>query len=109
MTLPCPRRAETHLEITPPDSDKWDEARNTCTYCGSMNPDEFMSSVESGSLLIPTDKDYKVYVGESRQKFYFQHLSTDQKKRFVEMINKKELHFGVPGYFYVLPFFVVPK
>ncbi len=46
--------------------------------------------------------------GESRRdKFYFQHLSSEGRKRLVEMINAKSINFDYPGCFYVLPFFVV--
>lgn len=38
-------------------------------------------------------------------KFYFQHLSDDQKKRFVELINQKKIKLEHPGYFYRMPFF----
>lgn len=39
-------------------------------------------------------------------KFYFQHLSVDQKKRFVELLNEKKIQIGYPGHFYVRPFFI---
>lgn len=117
----------------------------TCDFCGSLDADVFMARVEAGDVtLIPTDKNYKVYVhnrggaafkqshrtdqpskpGEimkdpadqthwtwetvERQecKFYFEHLSEEQKKRFVQLLNEKKLHLGEPGYFYRLPFFV---
>jgi hypothetical protein len=39
-------------------------------------------------------------------KFYFQHLTDEQKKRFVELLNDKKIKFDQPGYFYVLPFFI---
>lgn len=41
-------------------------------------------------------------------KFYFQHLSVEQRKRFVELLNLRKLKYHYPGYFYVRPFFVVP-
>lgn len=39
-------------------------------------------------------------------KFYFQHLSEAQMRRFVELLNEKKLHIGEPGYFYRTPFFI---
>lgn len=39
-------------------------------------------------------------------KFYFQHLSDDQKRRFVELLNAKRLRFSFPGHFYVAPYFI---
>lgn len=39
-------------------------------------------------------------------KFYFEHLSVEQRKRFVEMLNDGRLTLSMPGRFYVLPFFI---
>jgi hypothetical protein len=39
-------------------------------------------------------------------KFYFWHLSTEQRKRFIELLNDKKLRIGYPGHFYVKPFFL---
>lgn len=167
--LPCPRREESGLQLTEPDTDHF-RNDDTCSYCGSLNPDTFMAKVEASEITLgPTDKSYKVYVegianpmagarrvvsssnapfhgalqvselgpedravvesaypGPHRRaddhppkyvtfgvesqtrfsKFYFKHLSVDQRKRFVELLNGKRLQLGEPGYFYVRPFFV---
>lgn len=39
-------------------------------------------------------------------KFYFEHLSDEQKTRFVELLNEGKLSLRAPGYFYRLPFFI---
>lgn len=91
-----------------PGEDHWRE-NNTCSYCGSANPDLFMYLIRNGIVeLGPTDKNYKVYLkGEGVPiKFYFQHLSQEQQKEFVDMLNEKRLKIGYPGHFYVLPFFI---
>jgi hypothetical protein len=44
--------------------------------------------------------------GQTVAKFYYQHLSPDQGSRFVDMVNDGTLRIGLPGYFYVLPFFM---
>ncbi len=89
-----------------------------------------MSRLEQGTIeLEPTDKNYKVYVRNShgedfrqsfmvngalvtssspQAKFYFQHLTVEQCKRFVELYNERKLQFGYPGDFYVAPFFLTP-
>ena len=110
----CPRRDEnpSSRKIFP-DADTW-RADGSCSYCGSMNPDELMERLEAGTVeLGPTDKNYKVYVtnagGESLKsvgKFYFQHFSTEQCQRFIELLNEKKLKIGEPGHFYRLPFFI---
>lgn len=118
MTRVCPCAEEdgaTLKQLNPPFNGEavW-RVDNTCSYCGSMNPDAFMERLEAGDIqLDPTDKSYKVYVKTQgiTGKFYFQHLSADQRKRFIELNNAGRLNFGPPGYFYMLPFFcrVEPK
>lgn len=119
-TFTCPRR----LENGNPEaygglnSDTYREGRGGlvgqargCSYCGSMSPDDFMEAVRAGTKIGPTDKNYKAYVGEMEGKFYFQHLSDDQKKEFIDLLNDKKVNLGYPGYFYNLPYFasVAPK
>lgn len=108
----CPTAAEDGrvlANLKPPFNGEmvW-RADNTCSYCGSMHPDAFMERLEAGdATLDPTDKSYKVYVKTQGLygKFYFQHLSADQRKRFIELHNAGRLNMGPPGRFYVLPFF----
>jgi hypothetical protein len=55
----CPRRSEGSFTKGP---DHWRED-NTCSYCGSLNPDAFMERVEMGDVTLgATDKNYKVYI-----------------------------------------------
>ena len=138
----CPRRHESALARNFPGPDAYREDDNSCTYCGSLNPDEFMRRLEAGDIEIgTTNKNYKVYVhnlgGEpfkqtyrdcprgsaphmpdecdhwvtreiEQTKFYFQHLSQDQRERFVELLNAKSLRFAGGYGFSPLPFFYVP-
>ena len=59
----------------------------------------------------PGGNDPKKWIWTTRDidtaKFYFQHFSVDQRKRFVELLNQKKLNIGMPGHFYRLPFFCV--
>jgi hypothetical protein len=68
-------------------------------------------AAERGLDMEPTDKSYKVYVpglsgtlghGSPTGKFYFQHLSAEQRTRFVELVNSGT----VKACFYVTPFFM---
>ena len=102
--LPCPRRQENPVQITDPKEDHWREDQ-TCSYCGSLNPDKVMELLTAGVEVSPTDKNYKIYLSETR-KAYFQHFSQEQQKKFIEMLNEKKIKLGYPGYFYVLPFFI---
>lgn len=95
--------------------------------CGSISGDDFIRLAESGTPIIPTDKNYKAYLrydtgipsarecvngvnkitgGIQQIKFYFGHLSEDQQKNFVNLLNAKTVRIWTPGYFYVLPFFI---
>lgn len=88
----------------------WREDR-TCSYCGSLHPDLLFEQIGKGAVITPTDKSYKIYVDlvdhqvRGAGKFYFQHLSGEQKQRFIDAINAKSLNLAFPGHFYVLPYF----
>lgn len=139
------RFTETHICPRGPECGRKGDAvwqnDDTCSFCGSLNPDLLMERIEAGTvILVPSDKNYKVYVrpesgspafrqtfrGEgdpgggdptkwvwttrevTETKFYFQHLSTPARRRFVELLNQKKLKLDYPGYFYRLPFFIGP-
>lgn len=104
----CPRRIEDgHGPDSPfnlPDDDAFVNGR--CTYCGSLSGDEIMRRLEAGDAVCPTDKSYKIYFGND--KAYFQHLTEDQMRRFIDLLNDKKLKIGHPGYFYTRPYFIAP-
>lgn len=112
----CPRRVENGMEDGPfvgagKNLDTWDTrqlGRNPqCSYCGSIDPDSFLIRIKAGEELGITDKSYKAYLpGATMTKFYFQHLSKDQRTEFIRMLNAKEVTFGWPGHFTVLPYFI---
>ena len=144
VKMKCPRRQEGPFKLSENDQYTDDD---TCSYCGSLNPDTLMARLELGDIeLGPTDKNYKIYVENKEgpkfkrsyrqgcdmgkpgskctgpedcihrfteerdhSKFYFQHLSEDQMKRFIDLLNDKKIKIGYPGYFYVRPFFVAPS
>lgn len=168
MTQPCPRQThEAVMEVQKRHVSHWEDD-GTCSYCGSIKPEDFLKAVEDGLKITPTDKSYKAYIdfpptgvervmgsawskeqpyiggwieatpevcakfnyepwgqdskfhdGEKHwvttgvdsvitKKFYFQHLSEDQRAEFVELYNAKKFNFAFPGHFYVMPFFCVP-
>jgi len=100
----CPSNPGIDSPFKVPLEDTWRDD-NTCSYCGSMNPDEFMFKVKEGAKLTPADKDYKVYI-DGYNKFYFEHLSKEQKLEFIILLNTNKLQIEYPGYFYVLPYFI---
>lgn len=46
--------------------------------------------------------------GGRQAKFYYQHLSADQRARFIELHNARQIKIGYPGRLYVTPFFCRP-
>jgi hypothetical protein len=54
----------------------------------------------------PDDCVHWVTEEQDHGKFYFQHLSEEQMKRFVDLYNDQTIKCGYPGYFYVNPFFM---
>lgn len=84
--------------------DDWKDGR--CTFCGSITPEAFLSRVFDGERLVPTDKSYKAYIGDY-DKFYYQHLSQEQRVEFFTFYKSGNINFAEPGYFYVLPYFIV--
>jgi len=150
----CPRRIEDGMadENSPftysgSNLDTW-RKDNTCSYCGSLDPETFLEAVELGNPVGATDKNYKMYIdlpgsgkkvktisqnfkpqkGEGfkkvpfknewyktepevtrHAKFYFQHLDTDQKKKFVDLVNQKKLNYQGGIGLYVLPYFMRPS
>lgn len=97
----CPERMVSGIDFWHTGTGNW------CTYCGSMNPDDFMQAVRDGDTLTPTDKTYKVYItlpGQGTKKFYFKHLNVQQKIEFIELYNQRKL--VVERNFYTLPYFM---
>lgn len=39
-------------------------------------------------------------------KFYYPHMTAEQQERFIELVNEKKMKIGIPGHFYVLPYFI---
>ena len=75
----CPRRDESVHGMRPGD-DKFRSPDNSCTWCGSLNPEEFMRRLETGDVeLGPTDKGYKVYVRNRGGTGFKQTYRTDAK------------------------------
>jgi hypothetical protein len=106
----CPRRFEFggQRSVEGPEPDYYAARGGTlgCSYCGSVPPAEFMDAVRSGVQVGPTDKSYKAYLGSEMRKFYYQHLSDQQRQEFVDLHNARTIAWGEPGYPYVLPFFM---
>lgn len=61
----CARRGESVTIRGRDDSkDFWStrDGHRSCSYCGSISPDELFAAIEAGAEIGPTDKSYKVYV-----------------------------------------------
>lgn len=112
--MTCPRAIENgHGPGSPFLLGTTEPEDGTCGYCGSFSGEQFLAMVEAGAELGPTDKNYKVYLQgdhvlphRGAAKFYFQHLSVEQRQRFIDLLNEKRVKIGMPGYFYTTPFFL---
>ncbi len=84
--LPCPRRKEAFRQFGDPAHDKWHDIDNTCSYCGSLNPEYLMERIRRGDVeLGPTDKNYKVYVKNlGGEKFKHTHGELTEEKVVVD-------------------------
>lgn len=100
-----------------------------CSFCGSLHPEEFLKLISEGWVVEPTDKTYKAYLTQAvegakrvaapgeplpsarsgRAKFYYQHFSEEQMRRFVDLYNDGTMRLAHPGYFYQMPFFMAPR
>ena len=80
-----------------------------CSFCGSLHPDIFLSLIEKGAEVTPTDKCYKTYINYKGKetKFYFQHLSKKHILKFIDLLNNGIMKLAYPGHFYEKPFFLV--
>lgn len=59
------------------------------------------------SALRMVESDLSIKAGRDVGKFYFQHLSDEQRSEFIELYNNKTMKVGYPGHFYRRPFFAV--
>lgn len=62
----CPRRIEIpqYDADKNPDADSWrkQDGYDTCSFCGSLEPEAFLKAIQDGCQIDPTDKSYKLYV-----------------------------------------------
>lgn len=109
--IKCPLQRYGTLRAQIEHDAKW-RADGTCSYCGSVSPDDFFEALKQGAEIIPTDKDYKCYIngnGYHHAKFYFEHMTDEQRINFIELVNAKEILYAYPGYFYRTPYFMKRK
>lgn len=101
----CPRRSEIGGWA---GRDVWRRGRpyRTCSYCGSVDPEQFLAAIRDGVPVGPTDKSYKAYVGDGPSKFYYQHFNDAQRDEFIGLFNEHVMKIGYPGFFYQAPFFM---
>lgn len=115
----CPRRLEVPFLPEDKSKDWWHQrgSHRSCSYCGSMHPDDLFAAIEAKGTVTGTDKNYKIYCdvpatetapAASHVKFYFQHLDAAGQDRFIELYNSKamvlEPRFGL----YRAPYFAAP-
>lgn len=81
--MQCPRRVEDGTygaSVFKFDRDDSWRPDGTCSYCGSIDPDDLMERLEAGTVQIgATDKSYKIYVSNDGGEPFFQTHRTDDK------------------------------
>lgn len=108
----CPRRIEApYIARAFPFPDVWiDKMGRTCSYCGSMHPEDFIAALKNGIALGVTYMPYKAYLDlPNFTKFYYQHLSDEQMNEFIGLLNDKKIVFQGGVRFTVLPYFMMWK
>lgn len=67
-----------------PNPDRWDvrDGFRSCSYCGSIHPDDLLELIKKHgiSIIEPTDKSYKCYINAPNFnfcKYYFWHNTTE--------------------------------
>lgn len=90
-----------------------DSFKQTYRDCYDKNPDGSMKFDAHRRVVIkppechgPDDCTHWVTRDTDHAKFYFYHLSEDQQRRFVDLLNAKALKFEGGIGFYVRPFFI---
>jgi hypothetical protein len=79
---------------------------NTCSHCGGMRPSIALKAIREGAEVVPTDKNYKIYVegvnlpGCPANKCYLNHFSESQAVEFVLLWHNKKMNIAYPGSFY---------
>lgn len=99
VTRPDPHVGESRISgSTNFEKDGWLEV--TADNVDSLPKGGLRAEIGHWVLIEPT-------AATKQDKFYFQHLTVDERKRFVDLLNAKVLNVGYPGRFYRLPFFCV--
>lgn len=117
----CGRRDESWYgelgDTTEPDTwDRGPDGNRTCSYCGSLHPEDFFVLVKAAAdagpdagddvpSINPSDKGYKIYVrqkgvrnaSEGGIKFYTQHLprpvSEERNKEYADAVQLSRIRF----------------
>jgi len=106
----CPRRLSDRGSAN--QVDYWRTEQNglrTCSYDGSLHPEDFLKFVTEKAEIGPTDKSYKFYIHAADEsvagagKFYTHHFSMDLSwgDEFARLFEAGEINWGYPGHAYV--------
>ena len=96
-----------------------ERAERKATWLRNFKPEEVRAVAEErGENPDQTQAELEAYydaqvapleASTTAAKFYYQHLSTEQRDEFIALYNEGRLKIGYPGRLYVLPFFATPS
>ena len=97
----CSPKTEAEKAVFKPpfnEDPHWRED-NTCSHCGGLRPSLALEKIRAGAEVIPTDKNYKIYV-DGHTKCYLNHFSESQAVEFVLLNHQGKMKLAFPHKFY---------
>lgn len=82
-----------------------DREQRRAEWVDHMSP---LGNEDRAALAEMWEREHEHPMSSTEAKFYYQHLSPDQQREFIELYNGKQMKVGEPGHFYVWPFFCGP-
>lgn len=83
-----------------------DRQRRKAEWVDRMSP---LGTEDREALAEMWEREHAHPMSSTEAKFYFQHLSEQERGEFIDLHNSKRMVVGYPGHFYVRPFFCGPS
>jgi len=118
LVIPTDKTYKAYLEVPNPKAGELyvssvaycdpSEVRNLRPSMVRATAEEHSEILESSGWTLKEDMYIDIVPRPAvlNRKFYFQHLDSTQKDRFLELLNSGVMKVSLPGYFYILPYFL---